>query len=210
MATLLAKVPFRDSKDSELQRLGRVLLALTDTTQDKDLAEAISAILAYEECYRIVMLGFERLLWLCKTLQSASITPADLQSDGVLALTRDHLPGAATTFSQALDTAQTALFRADVQRLEDTRRFVEQAASACDSNEALTLELMARHEDVQRGKFDRGRRKMPWLETTGNRISLTMTRVGGLNREATKPADIAPHPYRLSSADALISAAEGI
>jgi hypothetical protein len=156
------------------------------------------------------MLGFERLLWLCRKLTAASISPVDLKSDDVLTLVCGRLPGAAKKFSQALDSGQTELFRTDLQRLEDTRRFVERAASACSSNESLTRELMTRHDDVQRGKFDRGRRKMPWLETTGNRISLTMTRVGGLSREATTPANIAPHPYRLSSADALIAAAEGL
>jgi hypothetical protein len=50
---------------------------------------------------------------------------------------------------------------------------------------------------------------MPWLESTAGRISLTMTRVGGLNKEATVPTDVAPHPYRLFSADALIAATEG-
>jgi hypothetical protein len=37
-------------------------------------------------------------------------------------------------------------------------------------------------------------------------IRLTTTRVGGLNREATTADEIAPHPYRLDSADALIAA----
>jgi hypothetical protein len=48
---------------------------------------------------------------------------------------------------------------------------------------------------------------MPWLEMTADHISMTMTRVGGLNKEATVPLAIAPHPYRLLSADALITAA---
>ena len=209
MAEVLALNPSEESGDSELRRLSRALPALSTDSTNQDLSEAVTAILAYEDCYRIVMLGFERLLWLCRNLTAASISPTDLQSDGVLTLACDLLPAAAREFAQALDSSQTELFRTDLQRLEDTRRFVERAASACGSNESLTRELMTRHDDVQRGKFDRGRRKMPWLETTGDRISLTMTRVGGLNREATSPTNIAPHPYRLSSADALIDAAEG-
>jgi hypothetical protein len=209
MAEVLALNPSEESGDSELRRLSRALPALSTDSTNQDLSEAVTAILAYEDCYRIVMLGFERLLWLCRNLTAASISPTDLQSDGVLTLACDLLPAAAREFAQALDLSQTELFRTDLQRLEDTRRFVERAASACGSNESLTRELMTRHDDVQRGKFDRGRRKMPWLETTGDRISLTMTRVGGLNREATSPTNIAPHPYRLSSADALIAAAEG-
>ena len=50
---------------------------------------------------------------------------------------------------------------------------------------------------------------MPWLEVTADRISLTMTRVGGRKREATSPQDIAPHPYRLATADAFVAASEG-
>jgi len=209
MADVLTLNPFDESGDNELRRLKRVLPALAADSANQDLTEAVSAILAYENCFRIVMLGFERLLWLCRNLTAASISPIDLKSDAVLTLARDRLPVAAKKFAQALDSGQTELFCTDLQRLEDTRRFVECAASACSSNESLTRELMDRHDEVQRGKFDRGRRKMPWLETTSNQISLTMTRVGGLSREATTPTDITPHPYRLSSADALIAAAEG-
>ena len=105
--------------------------------------------------------------------------------------------------------AVTEQFRRDIHRLEDTRRFLERASAACVSPTSLSRELMERHSDVQRGKFDKGRRKMPWLEVTADRIGLTMTRVGGLDREATVPSNIAPHPYRLASADALIMAARG-
>jgi hypothetical protein len=87
-------------------------------------------------------------------------------------------------------------------------RFVERAAAGCGSPESLTRELMGRHAEVQQGKFDKGRRKMPWLEVTDGRISLTMTRVGGLDREATAAVHITPHFYRLASADALIKASE--
>ena len=49
---------------------------------------------------------------------------------------------------------------------------------------------------------------MPWLEADGTRINLTMTRVGGMKWEATKPEQIEPHPYRLGAADALILASK--
>lgn len=208
MATALSAFPFEEAGDNELRRLTRLLPTLKESATDQDLAEAVENILVYENCYRLVQLGFERLLWLCRNLPAASISPDDLKSDEVLDLVRERLPNAAQGFSRALDSGQSELFRMDLHRLEDARRFVESTAAACGSNEAITRELMARHDDVQRGKFDGGRRKMPWLETTGNRISLTMTRVGGLKKEATTPVDIATHPYRLASADALISATE--
>ena len=207
MAAALAANPFQDSGDNELQRLSRVLPGLQSEPANRDLAEAVRAILAYEECYRLIQLGFERLLWLCRNLPAASITNADKAKDDVLSVVRSQLPAAATRLNQSLDNAESELFRLDLQRLEDTRRCVERAAT-CDSNVRLATELMERHADVQRGKFDRGRRKMAWLETTNSRISLTTTRVGGLDREATVSKNIFPHPYRLPSADALIAASE--
>ncbi len=62
--------------------------------------------------------------------------------------------------------------------------------------------IVGRHTDIQHGKFDRGRRKMPWIELNDGRITLTMTRAGGMNREATLPEHIQVHPYRLNAADA--------
>ena len=208
MAAALATNPFQESGDNELRRLLRILPGLQSAPSNRDLAEAVRAILAYEECYRLTQLGFERLLWLCRNLPAASITNEDLANDDVLSLVRLRLPDAATRLSQAMESTESELFRLDLQLLEETRRCVERAA-ACDSNGRLAAELMARHADVQRGKFDRGRRKMPWLELTNDRISLTTTRVGGLDREAAVPENISPHPYRLPSADVLISRSEG-
>lgn len=205
MAKVLFDHPLLEQDDSELRRLSRLVSDLMGQVGNRDLYEAVTAILAYEDSYRLAMLGFERLLWLCRTLSSASIEPGDISADAVLNRVCRELPGAAQRLTSALDAATTDLFRQDLHRLEDTRRFLERAAAACGSPGTLTGELMERHSDVQRGKFDNGRRKMPWLEVTAGRISLTMTRVGGLDREATAPSHIAPHPYRLASADALIT-----
>jgi hypothetical protein len=43
---------------------------------------------------------------------------------------------------------------------------------------------------------------MPWIELNEGRITLTMTRAGGMNWEATMPDQIQAHPYRLNAADA--------
>lgn len=209
MAAVLADHPFQGSQDTETQRFKRLLSAIAGDTSNLDLQEAVSTILAYETCYQLIMLGFERLLWLCRTLPAASIKSSDLNSDPVLKLVCNRLPAASSQYGKMIDIAHSEQFRVDLQRLEDTRRFLESASSSCTSPESLTKELMARHSDVQRGKFDRGRSKIPWLEVTADRISLTMTRVGGIAKEARIPGDIAPHPYRLASADALINAAGG-
>jgi len=209
MAHVLSSHPVQGDKDTELARLERLLPTLVVQSENKDLHEAVTAILAYEGAYRLAMLGFERLLWLCRALPSAAIQASDIESDAVMNRVRAALPAASQRLGAALDSSVTESFLKDVSRLEDTRRFLERAAAACGSQEDVTRELMDRHSDVQRGKFDNGRRKIPWLEVSGDRISLTMTRVGGLDREATTPSSIAPHPYRLSSADALNLAARG-
>lgn len=206
MAACLAEFPFEDQKDTELVRLKRLLPALAQDSANADLHETVSAILAYESCYQVVLLGFERMLYLCRRASAGAIIPADLNSDSVLQLVCDRLPVVSSQFGRILEQAQTQHFLSDLQRLEDARRFLECASAACGSPESLARETMARHQEIQRGKFDQGRRKMPWLEETAGRISLTMTRVGGLDGEAKTPSDILPHPYRLSSADALADA----
>jgi hypothetical protein len=209
MAEALAGHPFQGQDDTELKRLKRLLPALEREGGNCDLAEAVQTILAYEAAYRLAMLGFERLLWRCRESPSGTIEAADIASDPVLERVRDGLPAAVQSLGNALDSAESDQFRQDLHRLEDTRRFLGQASSACKATASLVHELMERHADVQRGKFDKGRRKMPWIEVAAGRISLTMTRVGGLSREAADPAEITPHPYRLSSADALNKVARG-
>jgi len=137
MATFLEACPFVDSSDDEMSRLRRILDQLDRNDVNRDLAEAVSAILVYEACFRIVLLGFERLLWLCKHLPAASIASADLHSDDVLTQVRELLPAAARDLGRVLDSAQTDLFRSDMVRLEDTRRFVDRAAASCHSRTAI-------------------------------------------------------------------------
>jgi hypothetical protein len=115
-----------------------------------------------------------------------------------------NLPEAERTFVQALDGGETGSFRKDLDRLDDVKLFLVEAAASCNSGQDLAERIMARHGDVQRGKFDKGRRKMPWIEHVAQgSIALTSTRVGGLRFEATEPTRIIPHLYRLSAGDAL-------
>jgi hypothetical protein len=205
MAEVLNAHPPEDG--NELARLQRIAHALENEGYHADLREAIWAILAYEECYRLAQLGLERLLWLCRHLPASSITPDDLKEDEVLGWIGSRLPGAVGRLCHALDSATTENFHHELCHLDDARQFLEQAVTACGDPWSLARAIMSRHADVQHGKFDRGRRKMPWLELVAGRISLTTTRVGGLNIEATRPDHIPPHPYRLDSADALMKAA---
>tara|TARA_R110002072_G_scaffold289831_1_gene457063 strand:- start:6523 stop:7794 length:1272 start_codon:yes stop_codon:yes gene_type:complete len=209
MAECLEQCPVKKHGESELNRLGRIVRTTRRQPLNRDLYEAGSTVLAFEETYRLILLGFERLLWLCRNLPAASVTPADINSDSVLQLVSEQLPDVVGRLCQAADSATSEQFCVEQHRLNDVLTFVREAATACDSRLELVESLIQRHTDVQRGKFDQGRRKMPWLERVGDRISLTMTRVGGLNREATSPDAVRPHEYRLPSADALIASAEG-
>ena len=207
MAEVLAKYPYKGS-ETELGRLMRINKALENGKKNAELVEGINAILWYEKAYRWALLGLERILWLCRQDQSGSTSHEALHADPIMGKVRGNLPKAVAGFVKALEGSCTEHFRKDLHSLDDICLFLRGAASSCDNGEALTERIMARHADIQRGKFDKGRRKMPWIEfVAGGRIALTSTRVGGLSLEATRPSQIIPHPYRLESADVLFAAA---
>jgi hypothetical protein len=207
MAALLKRHPAKTG-ETELDRLNRIARNINPKEENQDLSEALNCILAYEQCYRLVLLSLERLLWLCRQTDcSAKVSLEGLKDDPVVRLVTGALPGAVGNLTRALDGGETEEFRRDLDRLQPTRQFLESAATKADDTKDFILELMSRHADVQRGKFDRGRRKMPWLEMCEERIGLTMTRTGGLNFEAVEAGQINPHPYRLTAADAMIAAA---
>jgi hypothetical protein len=209
MVEALREHPFKGEDDSELKRLDRVLRALKRKHEHDDLREATECILAYEDCYRHALLAFERILWLCRHHAAASVTVGELDRDAVLRKVRDELPALVRRFVESLDRGATPAFREGLDRLADVRRFLEAAAGVVNDHSSFIDALTGRHADIQHGKFDRGRRKMPWLERSDDRIQLTMTRAGGVNREVTQPEQITPHPYRLGAADALLKASLG-
>lgn len=198
--------PAGHESETELARLARIVRALKRDGRHDDLREAGECILAYEVCYQHVQLAFERMLWLCRHHAAASITVTELADDTVFTFVRANLSARARCLLDILDNAVNTSFRENLNRLSDVRRFLEIVSGAIDDNLAFIEAIITRHTEIQHGKFDRSRRKMPWLERNGSRIILTMTRAGGLNREATQPAHITTHPYRLGAADALISA----
>jgi hypothetical protein len=206
MAGLLTLHLCKSDQESELGRLARVERALKKSGQHPGIREAIACILEFECCYKLSILALERLLWLCRHHTAACVTLAELNSDAVLQSVRERLPAQVRSFLDSLNNGVEPTFRHDLDRLSDVRRFLEEAGAAVGDIQAFIGAFISRHTDVQHGKFDRGRRKMPWLERNGSRINLTMTRAGGMDSEATIPEHIAPHPYRLRAADALISA----
>jgi len=208
MTDILAGHPPLDHEESELSRLGRIYQSLQGDDSTDYFKDAIKAILCYENAYQWVQLGLERILWLCRNDQSGSLSSDALKADSVFTKVVENLPAATENLVDALDNSKTYDFKHDLTRLYDVRAFLENASSCCKEAKELAGVIMSRHSDVQHGKFEKGRRKMPWIElTAGDRIALTSTRVGGLSDEAVSHQDIAPHPYRLASADALYDAA---
>lgn len=196
--------------EPELKRLQRIANTIKDKEAFLHLWESCEAILRYEACYRLAQLAFERLLHRCRTSPSGSLALAGLAHDEVLSFVCQNLPGAFDRWTKHAQKVNTANLKADWERLKDVEAFLESAASACSKADRLLKVVMTRHADIQKGKFDRGRRKMPWVQNLNGYISLTLTRVGGLTGEATKPDQIEPHPYRLNAADHWISAAGNV
>ena len=205
MVEVLAENPAEPGEE-ELQRLGRVEQALRGDEDRADLHEGVRIILAYEAAYRVAQLALERLLWLARTRPGLTVGTA--AGDDVVGLVRQRLPSAVRKLQGTLESAADPRVCADFAKLEDVRRFLVDAASAAQGGGVPFVDaVLKRHEEVQHGKFDRGRRKMPWIERVESRVALTSTQVGGLPFEAKVPADITPHFYRTGSADALRLAA---
>ena len=200
MVEVLAQHPLTDSEE-EMDRLERVRPALQRDDINRDLAEAVSAIVAFERAYALAQLVLERLLWLARG--QATVSQFAAASDPVVARSRRLLPAAAARLDDALCGASTEHLRRDEHRVEDARCFVHDLAHAADEPGEFLRRVLRRHADVQHGKFDRGRRKAPWVELEGDSIRLTTARAGGAGFEVQTEAQIIPHYYRTAAADAL-------
>jgi hypothetical protein len=207
MAGLLAKHP-GDEGEREQTRLERIARSIQGET-DRDLAEAIVAILAFEECFRWATFTLERLLWLAKAAQDHAVRLEACTGDPVLASCARGFPERVRALDAAIDAGHTDSFQRDQQRLVEVRGFLTSAASEAPDPLAFTLAIVDRHGQVQRGKLDRGRPKLPWIERRGDRLELTLAQVGELARQPVEVDQINAHEYRTASADALLTAAEG-
>lgn len=205
MAALLVTHPWIKD-DTELARLERVANTLAKGHEDADLLEGILAILAFERCYRLALLGFQRLLWRCRECEPYVLTLNDIEKDKVFEDMGVQLKAAYQELAARLRTSASQAFRRDLHRLEDVRRFLEQAALYTEPR-PLVLALLQRHTDVQRAKIAGGRPKMPWLELSGEQIRPTIGQALRVDYEPALPEHITPHAYRVGSAQALLSAA---
>jgi hypothetical protein len=192
--------------EPELARLRRMRKVASQQPGDQDLQEAIDAILAFEQCYQTVLLGFERVLWLCRA--DGTITAASVARDPVVSQCAEAIADDAQQFQQALASGMTEPFRRDLDRLNDVKGFLSIAAAA-NQTQLFVEALLDRHTEVQHGKFDRGRRKLPWIERKLGRYELTLSQVGDVSGEPKSVDAIRPHEYRLAAADRFISASFG-
>jgi hypothetical protein len=167
----------------------------------------MEAIIRYEACYCLALLVLERLLYRCRRAQGGYLTTDDLARDEVLAMASSSLPNAVARWVEHVEKASAGHLRANWSQMKSVHDFLELLATRCGKNQDLAAAVMAHHADVQRGKFDRGRRKMAWLQQVDGRISLSPTRVGGLDFEAKDADDISPHVYRLAAAENWMRAA---
>ena len=207
MTALLEKVSPTGEGESELARLRRIGKAAGQDPDNADLKEAIDAILVFEQCYRVALLGFERVLWLCKAEGTA--TSASVTRDPVVNQCRDAIPDAARKLGKALSEDSSETFRRELDRLKDVQEFLNKAAASVTTRQGFVEAILDRHTNVQNGKFDRGRRKLPWIERKAGRYELTLSKVGDVSGEPKSVDDIRPHEYRLAAADRFIAAREG-
>ncbi len=186
--------------ESELRRFRRISDQLDGRGSDLDLRASFRAIVMYEESYQLLMLVFERILFLCRTAPSGAAALESIVRDEFLEAVPDTLSNAAKRLAESIEEIRETRPTLGFERIADIYHFIL-SSSRCDNQTALVRTVLSRHTNVQHGKFDGGRRKMPWIEEKNNSLSLTMTRSGGRQFEVTRPEEIRPHFYRTDSAE---------
>ena len=96
-----------------------------------------------------------------------------------------------------------------MDRLNDVKIFLNTAGNVENDAHDFVEALLDRHTDVQHGKFDRGRRKLPWIERKSDRYELTLSQVGEISGEPTNLEDIRSHDYRVAVTSNFIAAGNG-
>jgi hypothetical protein len=205
LGRLLSEVPAQEN-EPELARLRRLRQAASAKEGHLDLVELIDVIIAFEASYRVLLLLFERLLWLCK--DTGSITPLSAARDAIVSEFIDQVATCAGNLEKAVARCSSEGFRKGVERLHDVHAFIRSAATTSNTQELLDV-VLSRHSDVQYGKFDRGRRKLPWIQRTSDRYDLVLSGVGEVRGGPKSPEDIRAHEYRIATADRLLAAGAG-
>ncbi len=204
MAILLNQHRAQDD-EPEIARLRRVLQAIAGSDRDVDLRESLRAIVAFEECFRLVSLVFLRMLWFCQAKEPFEIAVTAAGDDLTVRNVFERLRHAVGDLESALDQGETPAFVAHLDRMKDIRAFLGGAA-ACEKPTALVEAILLRHRDVQGGKFEGGRRKSPWIEVREGRITPTFTTATNVRRAPETVDDVVAHPFRTGAADRFVDA----
>ncbi len=159
---------------------------------------ALRIIPAYETVYRVLSLAFERILWLVKRTPGG--LPADqIQKDRIVRRAAGEIKTSCVRLEKIL-SGESSLPKTTHDSIKDAVDAVRASALTADNTGEFVRSVIARHKDVQNGKFDKGRRKSAWVVEEGGFYRLTFSRPGGLSREVSDAAEIGPHPYRLYNA----------
>ena len=113
---VLRELPARDD-ESELAHLARVARKLRASGRDPDLGDALEAIAALEDGYRLLLLVFERLVWRCATATQGALLPADLAVDPVIIEAGAATRAVRDRFTRALDAPATPHLATAMARL---------------------------------------------------------------------------------------------
>lgn len=203
MAGLIADNPPRDG-DGELARLARMREAAR--RDHPDLAFHLQTILLYESCFRATTLVLDRLLSRCAA--DGALAAGSLDRDPVLSAARARLPGIVGDLCRHVDReGAPSSGDAYARPLSEIRRFLEAAAAACTDDETMALAVLDHHTAVQRGKFDNGRPKAPWIERRDGILSLTLTGVPILDAEDVD--EMRSHEYRTAVVDSFLRLGTG-
>jgi hypothetical protein len=191
--------------EPELTRLARIRGHLEHEGVHPELRQALGIVAAFESGYQHVLLVLERLLACCDRAAVPMVSTEEISADVVLRRALDGIGPAVAELEAAIAEVDDAKLLEAIPRLHDVRRFLERAGAASTALELVDA-VLARHREVQAGKFDGGRRKAPWLEHADGRVRRTLT-TAGQARNAEEPTHITPHFYRCSAGDALNEAA---
>jgi hypothetical protein len=201
MGNLLEAHPFSDFHD-EQARLNAIRVAVADAPNDGDLRDALAAIGLFEVCFRAASLAFQGLLH--RVQQGAALDLDVAARLPAVELARDAIAGQVELLDPVLNSS--VHLRGGAGRWGDALGFLKDLAHTPHGG-AFVLCILARHREVQYGKFDRGVRKTPWLEVLGATVRLTLSEAQRVTREPTSLDQVAPHEYRTWTAERLLGRA---
>ncbi len=191
-----------DGGETELELLNRARelvrhgsIPSLSTADTRRLELLFEASIALEEAYRWTSVVLERLLWLAGDPRRQS-NAGGVGGDDVLRRCHEQIGCVHKRLRDAHAALKEHGLYEQVSRMQHAVYFVEAAAKS-KTPLALADEVLERHRQVQHGKFDRGRRKLPWVERRGDRVVLTASRAGGQRGVVTRPEQIPLHAWRL-------------